>query len=388
MSTTTFDVEAVRRRFSSLQGDFVFLDSPGGTQVPDEVGDAIAQALREASANLNAPYETSRRAGAILAGSRAAAGRFLGCSADEVVFGANMTTLNFMLSRTASRGWSPGDEVIVTRLDHDANVAPWLELAHDREFVVRLCDVTPEGRLDLDDLARLLGPRTRVVAFACASNAIGTVTDVRRVADLVREAGAISWADAVHFAAHEPIDVEALGVDVLLCSPYKFCGPHLGMAFGRAELLETWRPYKTRVWTSTPLGRSFETGTSPYELLAGFEATIAYLDSLGGIESIRRYERGLGERMLEGFPDTVTLYGVQTMEGRVPTFLINVDGVPAADAAGTLCAQGFGVWARESYSSVGLHERLGWGEAIRVGLAHYNTEDEVDRFLTALSALR
>lgn len=387
MSIATFDVEAVRRRFSSLQGDFVFLDAPGGTQVPDEVGEAIARALREASANLNAEYETSRRAGEILWGARATAGRFLNCSADEVVFGANMTTLNFMLSRTASREWSPGDEVIVTRLDHDANVAPWLELAHDRDFVVRLCDVTPEGRLDLDDLARLLCPRTRVVAFACASNAIGTITDVRRVADLVREAGAISWADAVHYAAHEPVDVAALGVDVLLCSPYKFCGPHLGLAFGRAELMETWRPYKTRVWTSTPVGRSFETGTAPYELLAGFEATIAYLDSLGGVEALRGYGRDLGARMLQGFPDHVTLYGVQTMEGRVPTFLLNVEGVPAAEVAGTLATQGFGVWARQSYSSLGLHERLGWGEAVRVGLAHYNTEDEVDRFLTALTAL-
>ncbi len=381
------DVDAVRRRYTSLQGEFVFLDAPGGSQVPDEVGEAIARTLREASANIGAPYETSYRVGAILESARATAGRFLGCSSDEVVFGTNMTTLNFMLTRTASRGWREGDEVIVTRLDHDGNVAPWLELAHDRNLKVHLVEVTPDGRLDLDDLESKLSDRTRVVSFPCASNAIGTVTDIRRVADLAREAGAISWADAVHYAAHEPIDVAELGVDVLLCSPYKFCGPHLGLAFGRAELMETWRPYKARPAPSTPVGRQFETGTAPYELLAGFDATVAYLDSVGGMDAIRAYERDLGERMLSGFSDRVTVYGLQTMEGRVPTFLINVDGIPAAEAAQRLCAQGFGVWAHDSYYSLGLHERLAWGEAVRVGLIHYNTADEVDRFLAALDAL-
>ncbi len=387
MSTTTIDVEAVRRRYTSLQGDFVFLDAPGGSQVPDEVGEAIARTLREASANLGAPYETSRRVGEILERSRATAGRFLGCSADEVVFGANMTTLNFMLTRTASREWREGDELVVTRLDHDGNVAPWLELAHDKGLVVHLADVTPDGRLDLDDLASKLSDRTRVVSFPCASNAIGTTTEIRRVADLAHEAGAIAWADAVHYAAHEPLDVAELGVDVLLCSPYKFCGPHLGLAYARASLAETWRPYKARPAPSTPVGRSFETGTAPYELLAGFEATVAYLDSIGGMEQIRAYERDLGERMLSGFSDRVTVYGLQTMEGRVPTFLIDVEGVPAQEAADRLCAQGFGVWAHDSYYSLGLHERLGWGEAVRVGLIHYNTADEVDRFLEALHAL-
>ena len=387
MTTTDFDVAAVRRRFSSLQGDFVFLDAPGGSQVPDEVGEAIARTLREASANVGAPYETSYRVGAILESARATAGRFLGCSADEVVFGTNMTTLNFALSRTASREWREGDEVLVTRLDHDGNVAPWLELAHDKGLVVGLVDVTPEGRLDLDDLQAKLSERTRVVAFPCASNAIGTITEIRRVAELAHDAGAIAWADAVHYAAHEPLDVAELGVDVLLCSPYKFCGPHLGLAFGRAELLETWRPYKARPAPSSPVGRRFETGTAPYELLAGFDATVAYLDSIGGLEAIRAYERELGERMLAGFPDRVAIYGPQTMDGRVPTFLVNVEGVPATEAAQRLCAQGFGVWAHDSYYSLGLHERLAWGEAVRIGLIHYNTAEEVDRFLAALDAL-
>jgi cysteine desulfurase family protein (TIGR01976 family) len=387
VSATLLDVAAARARFSSLQGDFVFLDAPGGSQVPDEVGDAIARALREASANIGAPYETSYRVGAILESARATAGRFLGCSADEVVFGTNMTTLNFMLTRTASREWQAGDEILVTRLDHDGNVAPWLEVAHDKNLVVHHVDVTPEGRLDLADLESKLSDRTRVVSFPCASNAIGTVTEIARIAELARSAGAISWADAVHYAAHEPLDVAELGVDVLLCSPYKFCGPHLGLAFGRAELLETWRPYKARPASTTPVGRRFETGTAPYELLAGFDATVAYLDSIGGMDAIRTYERELGERMLNGFSDRVTVYGVQTMEGRVPTFLINVEGVPATEAAQRLCAQGFGVWAHDSYYSLGLHERLAWGEAVRVGLIHYNTADEVDRFLAAVDAL-
>jgi cysteine desulfurase family protein (TIGR01976 family) len=370
-----------------LQGDFVFLDAPGGSQVPDEVGDAIARTLREASANIGAPYETSYRVGAILESARATAGRFLGCSGDEVVFGTNMTTLNFMLTRTVSREWRAGDEILVTRLDHDGNVAPWLELAHDKELVVHHVDVTPEGRLDLADLESKLSDRTRVVSFPCASNAIGTITEIARIAELAHSAGAIAWADAVHYAAHEPLDVAELGVDVLLCSPYKFCGPHLGLAFGRAELMETWRPYKARPASSSPVGRSFETGTAPYELLAGFDATIAYLDAIGGMDAIRTYERELGERMLSGFSDRVTVYGLQTMEGRVPTFLINVDGVPAAEAAQRLCAQGFGVWAHDTYYSLGLHERLAWGEAVRVGLIHYNTADEVDRFLAAVDAL-
>src|SRR5438094_2176691 len=347
MSTTLLDGQAVRRRFSSLQGDFVFLDAPGGSQVPDEVGDAIAGALREASANLGAPYETGRRVELILHGARAAAGRFLGCSADDVVFGTNMTTLDFMLSRTASRDWREGDRILVSRLDHDGGVAPWVELAADRGFEVDWVDLTDDLRLDLDDLERKLDERTRLVACVAASNAVGTITDVQRVAELARQVGALSWVDAVHYAAHEPLDVQALGVDVLICSPYKFCGPHLGLAYGRHELLESWRPYKARPAADTPAGRKFETGTAPYELLAGFSATIAYLESLGGMEVLRAYERELGQRLLDGLPDGVTIYGLQTLEGRVPTFLLNVHGVAAAVVATTMAERGNGVLAHD-----------------------------------------
>src|SRR5712691_8339920 len=345
MSTTLLDVQAVRRRFTSLQTDFAYLDAPGGTQVPDEVANTIARALIEASGNLGAPYETGRRVEQILNGARADAGRFLGCSSDDVIFGTNMTTLDFMLSRTASRDWKEGDRILVTRLDHDGGVAPWIELAADRGFEVDCVDVTEDLRLDLDDLERKLDERVRVVAFVLASNAVGTITEAQRIAELAREAGALSWIDAVHYAAHETVDVQVIGCDVLICSPYKFCGPHLGLAYGRHELLESWRPYKARPAGTTPVGRKFETGTAPYELLAGFSATIAYLESIGGMEAIVEYEDELGTRFLDGLPDGATVYGLQTMDGRVPTFLLNVDGVRAADVATTMAAQGYGVWA-------------------------------------------
>jgi cysteine desulfurase family protein (TIGR01976 family) len=389
MSTTLLDVEAVRARYSSLRdGGFAYLDAPGGSQVPDEVGDAIARALREASGNIGAPYATGRRVEGILERARADAGRFLNCSAEDVIFGTNMTTLDFMLSRTASRDWGEGDRILVSRLDHDGGVAPWVELAADRGFEVDWIDVTDELRLDLDDLARKLDERVRVVACVAASNAVGTLTNVRRVAELAHEAGALCWVDAVHYAAHEPVDVQAIGCDVLLCSPYKFCGPHLGLAYGRHELLESWRAYKARPAGTTPVGRKFETGTAPYELLAGFSATIAYLESLGGMPALREYERTLGARFLETLPASVSVYGLPTMEGRVPTFLVNVDGVEAAEVAATMAARGYGVWAHDSWYSLGLREKLPYPrDAVRVGFIHYNTVDEVDGFVAELAAL-
>jgi cysteine desulfurase family protein (TIGR01976 family) len=386
---TATPLEDVRRRFSSLQTGFTFFDAPGGTQVPDEVGDAIAWALREASANLGAVYETSLRVKAILEEAERKAARFLGCDTHEVIFGPNMTSLDFMLSRTAGREFAPGDEILVSSLDHDGGVAPWLELAHDRDLVVKQIELHEDTTLDFEDLTSKLGPRTRVVAFAWASNAIGTVVDAARVCRLAHEAGALAWIDAVHYAAHEPIDVRAIDADVLICSPYKFCGPHLGMAYGRASLLETWRPYKARPAPTTPLGRRFETGTQPYELLAGFNATIDYLDSIGGFEAIVPYERALGERFVSGISDAVTIYGLPGMEGRVPTFLVNVEGVPAADVAQRLASDRIGVWAHDSWYSLGLYKRLGYpDQAVRIGFIHYNTAEEVDRLVAALQGLR
>ena len=383
-------VEAVRRRFSSLQDGFAFFDAPGGTQVPDEVGDAIARALREASANLGAVYATSHRVKAILEEAEAKAATFLGCEPHEVIFGPNMTTLDFMLSRTAGREFAAGDEILVSSLDHDGGVAPWLELAHDKGLVVHPIELRGDTTLDYDDLAsRLSSGRVRVVAFAWASNAVGTVIDAARVCSMAHDAGALAWIDAVHYAAHEPIDVRKIDADVLICSPYKFCGPHLGIAYGRESLISGWRPYKARPAPTTPLGRRFETGTLPYELLAGFNATIDYLVSIGGFDAIVPYERSLASQFLAGAADAVTIYGLPGMEGRVPTFLVNVDGVPAATVARALADQGIGVWAHDSWYSLNLYQRLGYErEAIRIGFVHYNSPEEVDRLVAALEAAR
>jgi selenocysteine lyase/cysteine desulfurase len=212
----TLDVEAVRARFSALRRPFAFFDGPAGTQVPDEVIDAIAGYLRDSNANVGGQFETSRRTGELVESAHETAGRFLGCSADEAIFGPSMTNLNFMLTRTVGRELREGDEIVTTRLDHDANIAPWLELAHDLGLVVRFADY------DLSDVEQQLSDRTRVVAFPWASNALGTLVDAARMCELVHEAGALAWVDAVHYAPHGPIDVAEIDADVLLCSPYKF----------------------------------------------------------------------------------------------------------------------------------------------------------------------
>ncbi len=386
-SAAGFDVAGVRRRFASLAGPFAFLDAPGGTQVPDEVVAAVAAAQREASANLGAPYATSRRAGELLAGAEEAAARFLGAGAHEIVFGANMTSLNFTLSRTAARDFAPGDEVLVSALDHDAGIAPWLELAEDRGLVVRTVELLDDTTLDLDDLAAKLSDRTRVVAFAWAANTCGTVTDAARVVELAHAAGALAWIDAVHLAAHEPVDVTAIGADVVLCSAYKFCGPHVGIAYVSEAAGAGWRPYKVRPSPSDPFARRFSTGTAPFELLAGVRAAIEYLEGLGGLAGVRDHERALGERFLAGLPAAARVFGRPTMDGRVPTFLFTLDGVDPGAAAAHLAERGFGVWSHDTYYAVELHRRLGYDRALRLGFIHYNTAEEVDGVLAELAAL-
>jgi cysteine desulfurase family protein (TIGR01976 family) len=385
--TALFDVTAVRARFSALRRPIAFFDAPGGTQTPDEVIDAIETYLRESNANTGGAFETSRRTDAVIADARLAAAELLRCSAEEVVFGANMTTLNFALTRAAARELARGDEVIVTRLDHDANISPWLELAHDLGLLVRFADVLVDDcTLDLADLEMQLSERTRVVAFPWASNAVGTLVDVERVSGLAHEAGALAWVDAVHYAPHGPIDVARAGADVLICSPYKFYGPHLGLAFVRAELLERWRPYTVRPAADAPIGSRYETGTLAHELLAGFVAAVDYLESLGW-EAIVAHERTLGERFLGGLPGNCRLYGLSTMEGRVPTFAFTVDGRSPRSGAERLGERGIAVWDG-NYYAVEIMERLGLPEgAVRAGIVHYNTDEEVDRLLTALAEL-
>ena len=383
----TFDLEAVRARFPALGSGVAFLDAPGGTQCPQSVIDAIGAYLRESNANLGGAFEASRRSDALVEQAHATAARFLGCRAEETIFGQNMTTLNFALTRALGRTLEAGDEILVTRLDHDGNISPWLELALDLNLRVDFIEIHEDTTLDLEDLERKLTERTRVVAFPLAANAFGTTTDAARIVELAHDAGALAWADAVHYAPHAPIDVAALGVDILLCSPYKFFGPHLGLAYGREELLRSWRPYKVRPAADEPVAGRFETGTLAHELLAGFVAAVEYLDEVGWDE-IRAHERALGQRFLDGIPDRCSLYGLGTMDGRVPTFAFRVDGMAPRAVAERLASREIAVWDGDYYAVEAMTRlKLQPDGAVRVGFVHYNTFEEVDRVLAALAEL-
>jgi cysteine desulfurase family protein (TIGR01976 family) len=386
VSTTALDVAAVRARFSALDRRLAFFDGPGGTQCPDEVIDAISRYLRETNANIGAPYETSIRTVELVDLAHEKAAAFLGCEAGETAFGQSMTAMNFLLSRAFARTLRPGDEIVYTALDHDANVSPWLELAHDLEIGIRVAGLTDDLELDYADLESKLSERTRVVAFPVAANSVGTAPDARRVVELAHSVGALAWADAVHYAPHGPIDVAAWDVDVLICSPYKYFGPHMGLAFGKRDLLESWRPYKVRPAANDPVGHRFELGTSQHELLAGFVAAVDYVDSLGW-DAMLAHERGLGARFLADLPDHVELYGLRTMDGRVPTFCFNVAGHSAEGVATFLAEREVAVW-HGGYYAVETMQHLGLRDgAVRAGIVHYNTEDEVGRLLDGLTAL-
>jgi len=372
VSVATLDVQAVRARFSALQRPEAFFDGPAGTQVPDEVIDAIADYLSHSNANVGGEFETSRHTEEVIARARDAAARFLGCAPDETIFGPSMTNLNFMLTRTLGRELKPGDEVVVTKLDHDANVSPWLELAHDLGIVVRFAEI------DLSDVEEQLSERTRVIAFPWASNALGTLIDVEGICGLAHEAGALAWVDAVHYGPHGPIDVVGVEADVLVCSPYKFYAPHLGLAFVRRELKERWRPYKARP------APGYETGTLQHELLAGFVAAVEYIESVGW-DAIVAHERELGQRFLDGLPEHIRLYGRNTMDGRVPTFALNVPGRSPEEVARHLGGRGIFVWHGDYYA-IEVMKRLDLSDgAVRVGIVHYNTAEEVDRLLAELA---
>jgi cysteine desulfurase family protein (TIGR01976 family) len=387
MAAAILDVDAVRACFPALASGVAFLDGPGGTQCPQSVIDAIAGYLRESNANLGGAFAASRRSDELIVRAHATAASFLGCRPEETILGQNMTTLNFALTRALGRTLVAGDEILVTRLDHDGNVAPWLELADDLDLRVGFVELRDDTTLDLDDLERKLTERTRAVAFPLASNAFGTMPDAARVVELAHAAGALAWADAVHYAPHGPIDVDALAVDVLLCSPYKFFGPHLGLAFGREELLRSWRPYKVRPAADEPVGHRYETGTLAHELLAGFVAAVEYIGELGW-DAIRAHERMLGQRFLDGLPDRCTLYGLETMEGRAPTFAFRVAGVPPREVAKRLAEKRIAVWDGDYYA-VEAMQRLGLQPegAVRAGFVHYNNTAEVDRLLDALVEL-
>ena len=380
---TDVSIEAVRARFRSLAGPTAYFDGPAGTQVPDSVVETISRYLLTQNANSGGAFRRSVETEETIGAAREAAASFLGAAAGDVSFGANMTSLNFALSRTVSREWVAGDEVVVTRLDHDANISPWLEIAHDRGVVVRFAQLDGQCRIDLDQLRSLVNERTRVVAFPLASNAVGTVTPASEIVELAHAAGALAWVDAVHYAPHGRIDVAELGCDVLLCSPYKFFGPHLGLAWVSRAVSDGWRPYKVRPQSETP-GRRFETGTLAHELLAGLTAAVEYLDAVGW-GFVQEHERSLGRVFLDGLADTGwTLHGPPTMEGRVPTFCVSPAGESPSEAARRLAEARFAVWDG-NYYAVEVFNHLGLPDgAIRIGIVHTNTLDEVERLLAAL----
>ncbi len=415
MTATTvspLDLTALRGRFPALSRTIAgqpaaYLDGPGGSQVPAEVIDAIGDYLRGSNANLGGPFATSEESDAIYDAARAAAADFTGSAPDEIAFGANMTTLNFQLAHAVARTLRAGDEIVVTELDHDGNVAPWLRVAADHGLVVRTAPLAAgDATLDLDALEALLGERTRVVAFTLASNAVGSKPDARRIAAAAHRVGALAWADAVHYAPHGRIDRAALGLDVVLCSPYKFFGPHLGLAAIRRDLAETWPADRVRPADETPAGHRFETGTQSHEALAGFVAAVGYLASLGdgatrsdrldsAYARIAAHEEALSVQALQGLAaiDGVQLYGITDaarVAERTPTFAFTVAGHTPRDAAAELGRQGIFVWdgnyyALNAITALGLESR---GGAVRAGFLHYTTPGEVERLCEAVAALR
>lgn len=418
------DVGAVRRHFPSLErrhGDgrpAAWLDGPAGTQVPKECIDAIQEYLAHSNTNRHGAFAASEETEALVADVRAAMADLLGASdADEISFGPNMTTITFAASRAIGAMLAPGDEIVVTRLDHDANVAPWLAVARERDLMVRWVGVDEDDcTLDLDDLERALGPRTRLVAMGLASNAVGTLNPIARVAAMVHDVGGWLWVDAVHAAPHLPIDVGALGADFLVCSAYKLYGPHLGILWGRRALLEALPPYHVRPAGDAIPGR-FETGTQPHELLAGLAGTVRYLEWLGvsqgsgpgspgaadgrrrerlvaAVTAAQAYERALVWRLIERVSQVPgsRIRGITRPDRaaeRCPTIAFTIEGHHPAEVARFLGQRGIYVWDGDYYAwelirALGLAQS---GGMVRVGLVHYNTMAEVEQLGQALDEL-
>ena len=390
------DVHSLRGQFPALATGAAYFDGPGGSQVPQRVIDAMTAYLRDSNSNLGGAFRTSRESDEVMERGRAAAADFTGGEPAGIAFGANMTTLNFQLAHAVARTMEPGDEIVVTALDHDANVSPWLVVAEDHGLVVKTAPLRAEDvTLDLDALEGLIGERTKVVAFTLASNAVGSIPDAERVAAAAHSVGALAWADAVHMAPHRRLRAREIGLDVQICSPYKFFGPHLGIAAIRPDLAESLPADRVRPADEAPPGHRFEAGTQSHEAIAGATAAIEYLRELGGgsldaaFDAIDEHETKLTARFLSGLPDGVDLYGIRTPEGRTPTFCFNVAGRGPREVAELLGEQDLYVWdgnyyALEPMRALGLDDT---GGAVRAGFLHYTTEDEVDRLLAALADL-
>lgn len=406
------DLNLIRQKFPALQKNAIFLDNPAGTQVPQVVLDRIHDYLVRCNANHGGAFATSIESDALLDEAHAAVADFLNAaSPDEIVFGPNMTSLTLHISRSIARTWSPGDSIVVTRLDHDANITPWVLAAQDRGVDVRHVDFNPEdGELDMDEMARLLEIKPRLVAVGYASNALGTINPVGEIVEMAKAAGAMTYIDAVQYAPHGPIDVQDLGCDFLVCSSYKFFGPHQGALYGRYELLDELMAYKVRPATNEPPGK-FETGTQSHEGIAGVLGALEYLEWLGeafggdylekyggsfngrrlrlkqAMSAIRAYEYDISRLMLDILVETpgVTLYGpsdVRRLEGRVPTFAMRLAGWHPREVAEKLAEAGIYVWDG-NYYALAVTERLGVedsGGMVRIGPVHYNSLDEIRRF--------
>jgi len=410
-SNEPLDIAWVRRQFPSLQLEVdgnpaAFLDGPAGTQVPRQVMEAIQNYLLQANANTCGAFLTSRRTDEMLAGARAAMADFLNCSPEEISFGPNMTTITFALARAIARELKPGDEIVVTTLDHDANVAPWRAL-EEKGVVIRQADIREEDcTLDLDDLRRKITAKTKLVAAGYASNAVGTINPVAEITRLAHEAGALMFVDAVHYAPHGAIDAKALDCDFLACSPYKFFGPHMGVLYGKKEQLLRFRPYKVRPAPET-LPDRWETGTQIHEGIAGVAAAVDYVAELGrrcdpAVKTRREallaayratgtYERGLATKLIAGLLEIpgLTFYGIrepQRFHERCSTVSVRLAKGTPLDAAKFLGERGIFTWDGNFYA-LNLTERLGVqekGGVLRIGLVHYNTAEEVDRLLSSL----
>ncbi len=403
-----FDVEAVRRGFPALSrtvGDrpVAYLDGPGGTQVPATVIEAMTGPMRRGASNVHGRFAASIDSEQTVAAARQAMADLLGCRPDEVVFGPNMTTLTFAMSRAMGRTWTSGDNIVLTRLDHDANVSPWMLAARDAGVEVRFVGFDLETtQLDLAELSATVDDRTRLIAVTHASNALGTVVDVATVTEIGHRVGAVVFVDAVHAAPHRRIDVAGIGCDLLAVSPYKFFGPHAGCLFGRAELLAELPAYKVRPAPDEPPER-WETGTASFEAMAGVAAAVDHLASLGAGGDRRsrlddafvrtaRHEERLAARFLEGIAsiDGVTCHGVPEpdMAVRTPTFAVEVAGVAPGRVAEVLGAEGIFVWAGDYYA-VEVMRRLGKADdgLVRIGFVNYSTLGEVDRVVSALARI-
>jgi cysteine desulfurase family protein (TIGR01976 family) len=410
--STRLDPVSWRSQFPALQQEVngrtaVFLDGPGGTQVPQSVMDAMTGYLRQGSSNLGGPFRTSHQTDDVVAQARQAMADFLHARSEEIIFGQNMTSLTFAMSRALARTWQPGDEIIVTRLDHDANISPWLLAAEDKGVTVRWLDFHPaDCTLALETLPNLLNEKTRLLAISYASNAVGSISDVQQAAQLAHKAGALVYVDAVHYAPHSPIDVQALACDFLACSVYKFFGPHTGVLYGKFDLLEGLTAYKVRPSSPRSPGK-WETGTQSFESLAGVTAAIEYIASLGGetgdrrtrlqtaMQQVKVYEASLSEQFLRGATAVpgLKVYGhtdIERLSERTPTFAISLARYTPAEVANRLGEQGIFVW-NGHYYAIAIMERLGLldkGGLVRIGFVHYNTPQEVDRVLAALTGMR